>query len=427
MSTSAPPENGRQRALPEGTIAIALGLVVNGVATYGFVIASRQALGQDRYSAIAVLWTIVFILGPGFFQPLEQEVSRISTDRATRGEGAAPVVRRAAIMGVGLFGVLATALAIAGPWMVRELFDGQWLLFAALLLTMAAFGIGELLRGVLSGYQRFGDYARYFGTEGLVRMVAALVLWGIGVEVAGPYGLIVASGPAIAVLVAGRGLRDLLQPGPEVPWTELRQALGFLLAASLFEAFLLNAGVTAVDLLASDSEEDAAGRFLNGLLMARVPLFFFQAVKASLLPKLVGLASVGAHREFRATLKRLLAFVAFIGTGGVIGAFLLGPWVVATAFDGDEIARSDMALLALSSAIFMVALSLALTLIALGSQPKVALGWVPGVILFPIIATSMSGPLFLRVEIALIASVTASALTMAVLCRQELAHRAGVS
>ncbi|NNE73122.1 MAG: hypothetical protein HKN26_05615 [Acidimicrobiales bacterium] len=310
-------------------------------------------------------------------------------------------------------------LLATGSILTREFFDGQWLLLIGLILTMGSFGAGELLRGLLSGSHRFAAYATYFGLEGLVRFIAAIGLGLASVEVAGPYGLVVALGPAVAVVVAGRGQRDLLRPGAGLEWRELTPALGFLLAASLFEAFLLNAGVAAVRLLTGEGEDDAAGRFLNGLLMARVPLFFFQAVKASLLPNLARLAGVGNWDEFRATLVRLLTFVAAIGSAGIVGAYLLGPFVVETAF-GDEIGRSDMALLALSSALFMGALSLALTLIAVGAQAKVALGWLPGVVLFPIAVAVMSGDDFLRVEVGLIASIGLAAVVMAAIARHEI-------
>ena len=54
-------------------------------------------------------------------------------------------------------------------------------------------------------------------------------------------------------------------------------------------ALVLNASPLAVQLLANDQQIDESGKFLNALLVARVPLFFFQAVQAALLPRLSGL------------------------------------------------------------------------------------------------------------------------------------------
>ena len=42
------------------------------------------------------------------------------------------------------------------------------------------------------------------------------------------------------------------------------------------------------------------------MLLARIPLFMFQAVQAALLPRLSRLAAKGELDEFRAGLKRLL-------------------------------------------------------------------------------------------------------------------------
>jgi hypothetical protein len=89
--------------------------------------------------------------------------------------------------------------------------------------------------------------------------------------------------------------------------------MGFLLVASVSTAIVLNVSPLAVELLAGPSEREEAGRFLNALLVARVPLFFFQAVQASLLPKLSSLAADGHLEEFRRVLGRLLALVGALG------------------------------------------------------------------------------------------------------------------
>ena len=99
--------------LPSGTTAIGYGLLINGIATYGFLIIAKRALGDDAYGGLAVLWGLVYILGPGLFQPLEQEIARVTADRASRGLGSAPVLRTASRIGaVELFVVVGDALAV---------------------------------------------------------------------------------------------------------------------------------------------------------------------------------------------------------------------------------------------------------------------------------------------------------------------------
>jgi O-antigen/teichoic acid export membrane protein len=152
---------------------------------------------------------------------------------------------------------------------------------------------------------------------------------------------------------------------------------------------------------------------LNALLIARIPLFFFQAVQASLLPNLSGLAASGRFVELWGVLKRLLVLVAGIGIVTLVLAALAGPWVVELAFgQGFAVSRTDMVLLTLSSAVLMVALSLAQGLIACRAQGKVAVAWVVGLLAFPV-AVALEKDLFLRVELGLIATVSVTSLVMA--------------
>ncbi len=52
-------------------------------------------------------------------------------------------------------------------------------------------------------------------------------------------------------------------------------------------------------LLADDEEAELVTQFSYGVLMARIPLFLFQAVQAALLPRLSRLAARNELVEFR--------------------------------------------------------------------------------------------------------------------------------
>ena len=62
--------------VPEGTVPVAIGLVVTGLAAYGFLSLTRHGLGTDASTPVNQLWFATFILAPGFFLPVEQEVGR---------------------------------------------------------------------------------------------------------------------------------------------------------------------------------------------------------------------------------------------------------------------------------------------------------------------------------------------------------------
>ena len=153
--------------------------------------------------------------------------------------------------------------------------------------------------------------------------------------------------------------------------------------------------------------------------MARVPLFFFQAVQAALLPRLSGLAGQEKFDELWRELKRLLTLVIGLGIAAVLFMGLVGPQIVVFAF-GEEfrVSHSDMALLACSSGGLMIALSLTQALIACKAQGRMAMAWVVGVGVFPVTLSIAKTHLFLRVEIALIVTVfTASFLMIALLLK----------
>jgi len=96
--------------------------------------------------------------------------------------------------------------------------------------------------------------------------------------------------------------------------------------------------------------------------------------------------------------------------------------VVEMAFGAEfAVGRRDMILLAASSAVLMIVLSLAQALIAQRCQGRMALAWLAGLCAFPIVL-AFGGDLFMRVELALLATVVTAMLVMAVL----LGRRSGL-
>ena len=392
------------------------------MATYGFLIIARRTLGDDAYGGLAVLWGLVYILGPGLFQPLEQEVARVTADRASRGLGSAPVLRTASRIGAVELLLVVVAVLVAWPLGLDGLLDGRVDLLVSLILALVAFAGAELVRGVLSGRHRFSDYGLYFAVEGGTRVVLAALLAILSIEIVGAFGLTMAAAFAFAAIAGVGRERPFVRPGPDASTRDLTPALGLLLAASLCEAFMLNVGPVAVEIV-SDGKlgDDAPGVFLNGLIIARVPLFFFQAVKASLLPNLASLAGREDLRGFRDMQLRLVGAVIGIAGLAVVAGALIGPWIVESVF-GDELRRIDMALLTASGGGLMVLLSLALGLVALGHARLAVVGWFVGVVVFLITIQFGSDP-FIQVGSSLVAGVVAASLvTGSLLALEYRAH-----
>lgn len=408
--------------LPPGALTVAAGYAINGVCAYGFLVVSARALGADRYTPLSVLWALVFVAAPGLFLPLEQEVGRALAARRVHGVGGRPVIERAAAAGAVLAVVVVVAALAAHRPLVDGLFERDGLLLIGFCVAIAVYSGYFLARGALAGNGRFGPYARLIVVEGLTRVAAVVGLDLAGVRAPGAYGLAIGL-PCLVGIAAGlRGQRGLARPGPHSAWSELSTALGWLLAGWVLAQVLVNIGPLTVKVL-SPSGDPAAGRFLNGLVIARIPLFFFQAVLASLLPRLAAQVAAGHIAEFRAGFRRLLAALVVITAVATAAYFALGPLALRVLFgSGYELGHLDVALLAAASGIYMLALAMAQALLALGGHSRVAWGWLAGLLVFAVLLP-LGGALLLRVEVALVAASVAATAAMGALLARRLAVR----
>ncbi|HEX5095404.1 MAG TPA: hypothetical protein VFX21_05295, partial [Acidimicrobiia bacterium] len=185
--------------LPEGTYAVGAGLLVAGLAAYGFQILTFRQLDESQYAALNGLWILIFIVTPGLFQPLEQEVARSLAHRNSQGRGGAPLVKKAALLG-GAFSVLAIIVTlIVSPALINSLFKGDSALLIGLLISIVAYYVMFLTRGTLSGNGRFGTYGLLNGSEGGVRIAFVIALVILGASTPGPYGIALALPPLFAV------------------------------------------------------------------------------------------------------------------------------------------------------------------------------------------------------------------------------------
>ena len=391
--------------LPEGAAPVAVGLVINGAATYAFFGIASRTLAAATYSAISAFWAVLYAIGNGIMQPLEQETARACSARRVRGVGSGPVIRRAMVIG-GLFWLLVAVVILvsATQGAFQRLFHDNPVLILALIIGLGGFCVGHLTRGTLSSHHRFKRYGMFFSVDGVARVVLAAILGLLGVVAAGPWGMIMAFTPFIAVAVALWRQHGLLEPGPAAPWRELTQNLGWLLLGTSSISLVVQGGTIAVGRLATSSQQAAAGQFLNGLQTARIPLFLFQAILASLLPKLSRQAETGHLDEFTSGLRRLVLAILGLGMIAVLAAALLGPALIRLVFGTQSaLTRWDLALLALAYIIIMATICIDQGLVALYAHSRMAIGWFCALLVF-IGVTLLGTQLFQRVEIGLLSA-----------------------
>jgi len=397
------PAQGVRSALPSGSLTIGTGLLVGGISIYVFFRLGQEALGQDGFKPIVSLWFVMFALVPGFFLPLEQEVSRAVAQRRALGDGVRPVVRKVAPVAAAITVLLVVAVTLARTRLTNDLFEGSAVVTLALVIALIGYAPFHIARGICSGMGHFRLYSTMIALDGLLRVIMCAGFLLVGLDRVGPYALMVAVVPLVIAASAFGSGRLRTTPGSATSWGELAPNLGWLLLGTLCAGALINAGPLTVDLLGDGTAPEVVTRFGNAVLLARVPLFLFQAVQAAMLPRLTQLVTLGDVTAFRDVMRRLFVLVGGVGLIGVVGAFIAGPWALELVYEGG-IDRRTITLLALSSAIYMLAQACAQSLLSLSGHVFVALGWVASFITFVTTAVWSSDDLFLRVELALIAS-----------------------
>jgi O-antigen/teichoic acid export membrane protein len=406
----------RKLPFPEGTFAVGAGIAIAGVTAYAFLSLASHQLGPGTstvdYGAVFGLWVVVFTVAPGFFQPLEQEVGRAVAHRRAQGIGGGPLVKRAATLGgiLALFAVVAS-IAANDP-ITSSVFNDETVLFVSLLIGIVVYYAMYIARGALAGNGRFGAYGVMLGGEGIIRLLAAVGLVLAGSHSPGAFALVLVLPPAAAIAIGMRGQRNLLEPGPPAPYSELSSAIGYLLLGSvLCQALSYSAYITAI-VTKTPAQDDLVGKLALGILIARVPLLGFQAVQAALLPKLARLAGAGRDAEFRKALRQLVTIVLAVGVVGVLGGFTLGHGAGKLLF-GDKftLTNGDVGVLAVGSGAFIFALTLAQALIALRSYAAAAWSWLAGGI-GCVIGAVVAKDLFLRSELSFALGAVGAAAAM---------------
>ena len=190
--------------------------------SFAFLGIAGRTLGKDAFEPLSVYWALIYLVCPGFFLPLEQEVSRALANRWARGLGVGTLVRQAGQLGAGLTGALVLAVVVAAPFLLDHLFDDQVLIIVALVLAIVGYAAVHLARGdpgrprSLQGLRQVlrlrehpprGRLRRAAGCSGSTR--PAPTRWPP------------ASARRWRLLLALRSEHDLASEGPDADWAEL--------------------------------------------------------------------------------------------------------------------------------------------------------------------------------------------------------------
>ncbi|MFY9489180.1 MAG: hypothetical protein WAP35_10885, partial [Solirubrobacterales bacterium] len=120
-----------------GAALLTAGIGITGLVTFAFFSISSHALPPKQYGQIALLWSVVFMVTPVFYRPIEQLLARTIAERRARDQALGEPLKIAALIQLGLGALFAALALIFRDALENELLDGNetlyWVMFASVL------------------------------------------------------------------------------------------------------------------------------------------------------------------------------------------------------------------------------------------------------------------------------------------------------
>ncbi|MBO0982809.1 hypothetical protein [Rathayibacter sp. SD072] len=369
----------RRAPEPSRTTALVLlaGAAVAGAATYALVLIVAATAEASAYSEFSVFWSMTVIVALGVFLPLEQETSRLVSTGRLAGPASTVV---GSMLRRGLVLALLAGVVSAGLWAVLVGFSSRSLvLFGALVLSYAGYAVQFSVRGLLAGTGRRALYGVVVGSEGVARILLALLVALLLPETAAFAGLVAVAAAASAVpaLLALRGERGAQVDAVRTPTgAEVRHGLSRLVLGTIVLQLLLNSPPL---LAAALSPGALAGAVLSTVTLARIPIFVYQSLQSMYLPLVAGALRDGDGPRARRVVAVAVGAASVVAVLVVATASLLGPWVMSVAFPA--VAAPDavgIGAIAAAVSLLLVALVASDGLAALGDHAALSAHWLIG-------------------------------------------------
>ncbi|MGB3633150.1 MAG: oligosaccharide flippase family protein [Rubrobacteraceae bacterium] len=370
-----------QQGVAKGTLYVAASFATSGLLTFVFHVYTGRELGLERYGDFGVMWTSVFLVAQVLWIGVSQTLGRYIAEREARGEDPGPVVSSVKRLTLILLGVFLLVSALASPWLVGVIFEGDVLLAGAFVAAVAAYAPEYFRRGTFGGHRQFARLGALHVVESSSRMVIGLGLLFAGVGMVGP-AFAVAVGPLLGVLaVRPAPVEEVVaeqKVGSPFSAAGAFRFAGPVLACVAFGQLLMNGGPILARLLGGTSEEISL--LVAALILARTPQTVLSPVVATLLPHASRTLATEGIRGFDRFVLRSVVLVGSIGIIMVAGAWFLGEWALLLFGSGFLAGRVLLAALAALAAFYLLSETLNQALFALGRGRLAALGWFVGLL-----------------------------------------------
>jgi O-antigen/teichoic acid export membrane protein len=401
-------EVARRYGRTASMLSVAVGLT--GFIVYLYFALASHTLDKADYGDITTLWLVVFVTVATLYRPVEQLLSRSIAERHARaGYRGRPLKVAATIQAMIAIGVTGICLALRRP-IEDELLSGSATLYWILVVSVLAYAGTFFARGFFAGHRRFGLYSAVLLSDALTRILFPLaVVVGIASGeiaialgiVAGPLVSLALTPVIVRIVLHGRAARieseqaesesrvkgvldpgqaESREPAAQVPEFTLAHGGGFAAAVLVIvfsEQVFLSSGALVIRVTEGAV---ATGFIFNVLMLARAPIYLFQAVATSLLPHLTRLRyrpGMGGDDAFRLSVS--VTVTAVLAFAGLVAAVVLiaGPALMQVAF-GDKFSydRAGLLIVTVGMGFYLAAATLNQAALAQGQARRAALCWI---------------------------------------------------
>jgi O-antigen/teichoic acid export membrane protein len=386
-----------------GTTFMVVGGLIGAVGAYAFQVYGTRNLDPEAFAPVSVLWTAFFILATILLVPVEQYVTR----EVASGRKALPADLKPAF-------VMAAIGAVAGGGFVvitlDDLFFGEPIYIAQIVLLMVGYSLLFVGKGVLAGSRRFAGVGWVLIVETVARLAAGVILLQLILDASSlGWGMVIGG---FAVLAMGWWRHD--RGKAEARAAPAGRFLAGYVGGTSSSQLLLGGAPIAVAMLGG-SPALVSIVFVTFTLY-RAPLTLIFALQGRILPYLVGLA----HDANRAQLGRIARGVVLGGTGlalvGAVAGWFVGPEVVGFLY-GAQYSPSDVvAMLAAGGVMAAAAAQIASqVLVAEGRTTRLSWAWLGGLGIGMVTLLAVPGGPDTRVAIAFAVGEIAALVLMAAL------------
>lgn len=409
----------------DGAALLSAATVASGVFAYAYHVLAARLLGPEAYGLVAVLWAALFLLVVVLFRPLEQTTSRALADRLARGQEVRSVLR--AMLRIYLVVVAAVAVVGVAGWsaIADGLFLGDGFFVAALLASLAVYGVVYILRGVCAGLGWFSGYGLLLVADGAARVAVVVPIAFVASRDLAAAAMVAAAvaSLAIPVVVGRRVLAPLASRGDGTPF-QVGAAVAFAWPAAVIavaDQVLVNGGPLLVMLGGGADVGKVAGLVFAATMLVRIPVFIFQGLATSLLPNLTRLHAASEQALFRRAVVRAAGGLAACALLIVLVVSAIGPEAMKLVYGEEYVTgRLELALLGVGVGCYLATSTFSQALLALDRGRMAAAGWLVSALVFlGSYVVAPGGPL-LRVAIAFaIGTATAVPLLALALARRK--------